>query len=61
VVVSNFDAHAPRVRAMLDAQGWTEMVGDHYPALEEIVREFLCQPVSKVWRFLFDLGQRESY
>jgi hypothetical protein len=40
VALSNFDDHAPRVRAILDAQKWMEMVEDHCPAVEEIVREF---------------------
>jgi hypothetical protein len=40
VVMSDFIACAPRVRAMLDAQGLTKMVKDHRPAVEEIVREF---------------------
>jgi hypothetical protein len=31
---------APRVRAVLDAQGWTGMVEDHRPAVEVIVWEF---------------------
>ena len=40
VVVEDFDERAPRVRAVLDAQGWTDMVEDHRPAIEEIVLEF---------------------
>ena len=40
VVESNFDARAPKVRVVLDAKGWTEMVKDHRPMVEEIVREF---------------------
>jgi hypothetical protein len=38
--VADFDALSPRGREVLDAQGWTEMVGDHCPTVEEIVREF---------------------
>ena len=40
VEVVVFDEHIPRVRAVLKAQGWTNMVKDHHPAIEEIVREF---------------------
>ena len=39
-VIEEFDEHAPRVRAVLDAQGWTDMVEDHRPVIEEIVWEF---------------------
>jgi hypothetical protein len=38
--IKEFDEHAPRVQAMLDAQGWTDMVEDHRPAVEAIVWEF---------------------
>jgi hypothetical protein len=31
---------APRVQVVLDAQGWTDMVEDHYPTMEAIVWEF---------------------
>jgi hypothetical protein len=37
--VSDFDDRALRVRAVPDAQGWTKMVGDHRPTMEEIVQE----------------------
>ena len=40
VVVEEFDELAPRVRAVLDAQGWTDMAEDHRPTPEEIVWEF---------------------
>ena len=40
MVVSNFDDRALRVWAALDAQGWIEMVKDHRPPVEEIVRKF---------------------
>ena len=40
VVVEEFDERAPRVRAVLDAQCWTDMVKDHRPTIEEIVWEF---------------------
>jgi hypothetical protein len=40
VVVLDFDDSALRVRVVLDAQGWTEMVKDHRPEVEEIMREF---------------------
>ena len=39
-VVGEFDQHTPRVWAVLDAQGWTNIVEDHRPAIEEIVWEF---------------------
>jgi hypothetical protein len=35
-----FDEHALRVWATLDAQGWTDMVKDHRPTVEAIVWEF---------------------
>jgi hypothetical protein len=35
-----FDDRALRVRAMLSAQGWTNMVEDHRPVMEKIVWEF---------------------
>jgi hypothetical protein len=38
--MSNFEDRALRVRAVMDVQGWTKMVEDHYPSVEEIVREF---------------------
>ena len=38
--IKEFDERAPRVRAMMDAQGWIDMVEDHRPAVEEIVYEF---------------------
>jgi hypothetical protein len=38
--IEEFDERAPRVRAVLDAQGWTDMVEDHRPTVETIVWEF---------------------
>jgi hypothetical protein len=38
--IEEFDERAPRVRAMLDVQGWTSMAEDHRPAVEAIVWEF---------------------
>ena len=40
VEVADLDKRAPRIPVVLDAQGWTEMVEDHYPAIEDLVREF---------------------
>jgi hypothetical protein len=38
--VVDLDARAPRIGTMLDAHGWKEMVEDHSPAIEDLVREF---------------------
>jgi hypothetical protein len=38
--IEEFEECAPRVRAMLDAQGWTDMVEDHHPVVETIMWEF---------------------
>jgi hypothetical protein len=38
--IEEFNERAPRVRAMVDAQGWTDMAEDHCPAVETIVWEF---------------------
>jgi hypothetical protein len=38
--IEEFDEHVSRVRAVLDAQGWTSMAEDHRPAVEAIVWEF---------------------
>jgi hypothetical protein len=38
--MEEFDKRTPRVHAVMDAQGWTDMVEDHCPAIEEIVWEF---------------------
>jgi hypothetical protein len=38
--IEEFDGHAPRIQAVLDAQGWTAMAEDHRPAVEVIVWEF---------------------
>jgi hypothetical protein len=40
VDVADLDARAPRIRAMLDTQGWPEMVRDHRPAIKELVHKF---------------------
>jgi hypothetical protein len=40
LVVTDFDERALRIRAVLEAQGWTMMVEDHRPAIVELVREF---------------------
>ena len=34
VDIADLDARTPRIRAVLDAQGWTNMVGDHHPAIK---------------------------
>jgi hypothetical protein len=39
-IIEEFDERAPRVRAVLDAQGWTNMVEDHHLVVEAIVWEF---------------------
>jgi hypothetical protein len=38
-VIKEFNERTPRVRAVLDAQGWTDMVEDHRPTVETIVWE----------------------
>jgi hypothetical protein len=38
--IEEFNGHARRIRAVLDAQGWTAMAEDHHPAMEVIVWEF---------------------
>jgi hypothetical protein len=38
--IKEFDERAPRVRVVLDAQGWTSMAEDHRPAVEAVVWEF---------------------
>jgi hypothetical protein len=38
--IEEFDERAPRIRAVLDAQRWTDMVEDHRPTVEVIVLEF---------------------
>jgi hypothetical protein len=35
--VADLDVRAPRVRVVLDAQGWTDMVEDYHPAVKEIM------------------------
>ena len=40
VEVANLNACAPRIQAVLDAQGWTELVEDHRPTIEDLVCEF---------------------
>jgi hypothetical protein len=40
LVVKNFDERTPRIRAVLEAQGWATMVKDHRPAIAELVWEF---------------------
>jgi hypothetical protein len=39
-IIEEFNECAPRVRAVLDAQGWTSMAEDHRPTVEAIVWEF---------------------
>ena len=39
-IKEKFDKRAPKVHAVLDAQGWTDMVKDHCPETKEIVWEF---------------------
>jgi hypothetical protein len=38
--VADFDVRPLCIRKVLEAQGWTEMVKDYRPAIEELVREF---------------------
>ena len=38
--MADLDVRAPRIQEVLEAQGWTEMVEDHHPAIEELVRDF---------------------
>jgi hypothetical protein len=38
--IEDFDERASRIRAVLDAQGWTAMAEDHYPVVDVIVWEF---------------------
>jgi hypothetical protein len=38
--IKEFNERASRVRAVLDAQGWTDMAKDHHPTVETIVWEF---------------------
>jgi hypothetical protein len=40
LVVIDIDERAPRIRAVLEAQGWAVMVEDHRPAIAELVQEF---------------------
>jgi hypothetical protein len=40
LIVTDFDERAPRIRAVLEAQGRAAMVEDHRPAIVELVREF---------------------
>ena len=47
--IEEFDEHALRERAVLDAQGWTNKVEDHRPAVEAIM-----------WEFYANLHQRRS-
>jgi hypothetical protein len=53
--IEEFDERAPRVWAILDAQGWTNMVEDHRPAVEAIVWEFYanlhqrCGDLFRTW------------
>jgi hypothetical protein len=37
VEVADLDAYAPRIWAVLDAQGWTEMMEDHCLRIEDLV------------------------
>ena len=39
-IIEEFYERSLRVRAVLDAQGWTDMAEDHCPTIEEIVWEF---------------------
>jgi hypothetical protein len=38
--VVDFNERALRVREVLEAQGWTDMVEDHRPKEKKIVQEF---------------------
>jgi hypothetical protein len=40
LMVTNFDECTPCIRAVLEAQGWAEMVEDHRPTIVELVWEF---------------------
>jgi hypothetical protein len=39
-IIEEFDECTSRVRAVMDAQGWTDMVEDQRPTVEKIVWEF---------------------
>jgi hypothetical protein len=39
LIVSNFDGRTPCIQAVLEAKGWAEIVEDHRPAIEDLVRE----------------------
>jgi hypothetical protein len=43
VDVADLDARTSRVRAVLEAQGWVDMVVDHHPSVKEIVCEFYAK------------------
>jgi hypothetical protein len=47
--MEEFDERAPRIRVVLDAQGWTDMAEDHCPTMEVIV-----------WEFYANIHQRRS-
>jgi hypothetical protein len=38
--IKEFDERVPRVRVVLDAQGWTSMAEDHHLAIEAVLWEF---------------------
>ena len=40
LVVTDLDERTSHIWAMLEAQGWAEMVKDHYAAIVELVWEF---------------------
>ena len=48
-----------RVWVVLDAQGWTDLMVDHHPTEEEIVREFYANLHQKAWQILLNLCQED--
>ena len=38
--VAEFDVRVSLIQEVLEAQGWTKMLEDHCPSIEELVREF---------------------
>jgi hypothetical protein len=48
-VVTDFDERTPRIRAVLKAQGWAEMVEDHRPAIGRVGAKVLRQHPSESW------------
>jgi hypothetical protein len=55
--VTDFDEHASRIRAILEAQDWAEMVEDHRLAIAELVQEFYANIHQRV-AIYFSLGSK---